>query len=75
MLPHACNPSYSGGGERKEWGLRPGWPKSLQDPVSTNKNLGVGVHACHPSYGRQHKQEGGGPGQPRHKPKTQFEND
>jgi hypothetical protein len=24
--------------------------KSSQDPVSTNKKLGVLVHACHPSY-------------------------
>jgi hypothetical protein len=30
--------------------LRSAWAKSSEDPLSTNKNLDIVVHACHPSY-------------------------
>jgi hypothetical protein len=31
MVPQACNPSYSGSGDRENGGLRPAWAKSLRD--------------------------------------------
>jgi hypothetical protein len=35
-VTHAYTPSYLGGGEQKNCGLRRGWAKSSQDPISTN---------------------------------------
>jgi hypothetical protein len=33
---HTCNPSYSGGRDGEDHGLRPVRAKSSQDPISTN---------------------------------------
>jgi hypothetical protein len=47
MVVHACNPSYSGGRDQDNCGLRPAQAKSLRDtPISTNKP-GVVACACH----------------------------
>jgi hypothetical protein len=39
MEVHTCNPSYLGGKNQKNCGLRPAQTKSSQDPISTNKSL------------------------------------
>jgi hypothetical protein len=33
-VAHACNPSYSGGSDQEDHGLRPVWGSSSQDPIS-----------------------------------------
>jgi hypothetical protein len=58
MVTYAYNPSCrgrDGGRGQKDCVLRPSGQKNSQDPISTNKNLGVVVHACHPSYSRKPK--------------------
>jgi hypothetical protein len=35
---HTYNPSYLGGKNQEDQGLRPAWAKSLQDHISTNKS-------------------------------------
>jgi hypothetical protein len=40
---HAYNPSYQGGRNQEDLNLRPAQAKSLQDAISTNKNLDVVV--------------------------------
>jgi hypothetical protein len=32
-VTHACNPSYSGGRDEEDHGLKPVWANSLQDPI------------------------------------------
>jgi hypothetical protein len=32
MVAYICNPSYAGGGGRKDCGLRPAWEKKLAQP-------------------------------------------
>jgi hypothetical protein len=49
-LTQACNPSYLGGRDWEDHSLRSAWAKSSPDPISTNKKLGVVVHACHSNY-------------------------
>jgi hypothetical protein len=48
----SCNPSYSGGRDWEDQGLRPGCGvgRSAQHPILTNKKLGIVGQACHPSY-------------------------
>jgi hypothetical protein len=46
-VAHACNPSYSGGRDQEDHGLKPAWANSLQDPISKT-----------PSY--THKKRSGG---------------
>jgi hypothetical protein len=41
ILETAFNPSYSGGRDQKDHGSRLAWAKSWQDPISTNKKLGM----------------------------------
>jgi hypothetical protein len=43
-VAHACNPSYSGGRDKKDCGLKPAWANSSQDPISkkTHHKKGVG---------------------------------
>jgi hypothetical protein len=31
---HSCNPSYSGGKSREDYGSKSAWEKSSQDPIS-----------------------------------------
>jgi hypothetical protein len=33
LVAHACNPSYSGGRDQENHGLKPAQAKSLQDPI------------------------------------------
>jgi hypothetical protein len=35
-VAHACNPSYSGGRDQEDHGLKPAWENSLRDPISKN---------------------------------------
>jgi hypothetical protein len=44
-------------------GSRPGWAKGLQDPTSTEKNLGTVAHNYHPSYSEKLKIRDHGSGQ------------
>jgi hypothetical protein len=45
QVAHACNPSYSGGTDQKDHGLKPAGTNSLRDPISkkpiTCKNKGL----------------------------------
>jgi hypothetical protein len=50
MVAHACKPSYSGGRDLEDHSWRTAQAKSSQDPISSNKKLGIVVHACHSSY-------------------------
>jgi hypothetical protein len=34
LVAHACNPSYSGGRDQEDGGLKPAQANSLQDPIS-----------------------------------------
>jgi hypothetical protein len=36
-VAHACNPSYSGGTDQEDHGLKPAWANSLRDPISKKK--------------------------------------
>jgi hypothetical protein len=33
-VTHACNPSYSGGRDQEDCGLKPAWANSLHEPIS-----------------------------------------
>jgi hypothetical protein len=35
-VAHACNPSYSGGRDQEDGGLKPAWANSSRDPISKN---------------------------------------
>jgi hypothetical protein len=35
-VAHACNPSYSGGRDQEDHGLKPAQANSLRDPISKN---------------------------------------
>jgi hypothetical protein len=52
-VAHAYYPSYSGGRDQEDLGLKPAWANSLQDPISKKpiikKDLwssSSGKHAC-----------------------------
>jgi hypothetical protein len=49
MMAHAFNPSYLGGGYW-EIMVQNSNAKGSQDPISTNKKLGLVMFACHSSY-------------------------
>jgi hypothetical protein len=34
LVAHACNPSYSGGRDQEDCGLKPSQANSFQDPIS-----------------------------------------
>jgi hypothetical protein len=34
LVAHACNPSYSGGRDKEDHGLKPAWANSSQDAIS-----------------------------------------
>jgi hypothetical protein len=36
LMAHACNPSYSGGRDQEDQGLKPAWANSLKDPILKN---------------------------------------
>jgi hypothetical protein len=33
LVAHTCNPSYSGGRDQEDQGLKPAWANNLQDPI------------------------------------------
>jgi hypothetical protein len=49
MALHVCNPSYFGGGELEDLGLRQAQVKSYYDPISSNK-LDMVAHTCSSRY-------------------------
>jgi hypothetical protein len=68
---YAYNPSFSRGRDWEDHHLRPAWAKSSQDPVLTNKNLGVVVCSLSQLH-KRHEQVDRGPGLHRHKHNTLF---
>jgi hypothetical protein len=50
VVAHTCIPRYSGERDLEDRDFRPVWAKSPQDPISTNKKLGVVTCTCYPSY-------------------------
>jgi hypothetical protein len=66
MMAHVCNPSYSGGRDEEDHGLKPAQENSLQDPISkipiTKRAGGVaqGEGAeCKPQYCKKKKKKSG----------------
>jgi hypothetical protein len=49
MVDQACYPSYLGGADQEDHGVRSAYANSKQDLISINK-LGVVVCTCGPSY-------------------------
>jgi hypothetical protein len=49
--PKICRRLRSGGSQFEVFQGK----KSFQDPISTEKNLSLVVHACHPRYCGKHK--------------------
>jgi hypothetical protein len=43
LVAHVCNPSYSGGREQEDHGLKPARANSLTDPISENLITGLGL--------------------------------
>jgi hypothetical protein len=41
-VAHTCNPSYSGGRDQENLGLKPAWANSLQNPISKLPNTKKG---------------------------------
>jgi hypothetical protein len=46
LVVHGCNPSYSGGRDQKDRGLRPAWENSLRDPISKTPSTKKGYSIC-----------------------------
>jgi hypothetical protein len=42
-VAHSCNPSYSGGRDQEDCGLKPAWANSSQDPISKNTQHNKGL--------------------------------
>jgi hypothetical protein len=42
-MTHACNPSYSGGRDQEDHGLKPALANSLQDPILKKNPLQKGL--------------------------------
>jgi hypothetical protein len=49
MVAHTFNPSYSGGTDQKDCGLKPTWAKKLVRPTS-QPIRGMVVYSCDPRY-------------------------
>jgi hypothetical protein len=45
-VAHACTPSYSGGRDQEDQGLRPAWANSFQDTISKNTQHKKGLAEC-----------------------------
>jgi hypothetical protein len=61
---HACNPSYSGGREQEDGGLKPAWANSSRDSIwkkpITKKRAGEVAQGVGPEFKPQyHKKEKG----------------
>jgi hypothetical protein len=39
-VAHACNPSYSGGRDQEDRGLKSAWANSSRDPIPENQGVG-----------------------------------
>jgi hypothetical protein len=39
LVAHAYNPSYSGGRDQEDHGLKPAWANSSQDPILKKKKI------------------------------------
>jgi hypothetical protein len=50
-VAHVCNPSYSGGCDREDCGLKPDWGNSSQDPISKNKQTNKQTKKTHHKKG------------------------
>jgi hypothetical protein len=52
MVAHTCNPSYSGGRDQEDHGLKPDWANSPRDPIFkkpiTKKGLVEWLKRCRP---------------------------
>jgi hypothetical protein len=42
-MAHACNPSYSGGRDQEDRGLKPAWASSSRDPILKNNITKIGL--------------------------------
>jgi hypothetical protein len=38
LVAHTCKPSYSGGRDQEDLGLKPAWANSLRDPILKNSS-------------------------------------
>jgi hypothetical protein len=41
LVALACNPSYSGGRDQEDCGLKPAWANSSQDPILKKNKKGL----------------------------------
>jgi hypothetical protein len=59
MVPHACNPSYSGGRDQENHGSKPAQENSWKDPISkkliTKKGLVLWLKVIKPQYQKKKK--------------------
>jgi hypothetical protein len=46
-VAHSYNPSYTGGRDQEDCSLKPVQAQSQQDPISTNKKLGIKINKKH----------------------------
>jgi hypothetical protein len=42
-IAHTCNPSYSGGRDQEDYGLKPAQANSLRDPILKKTNTKKGL--------------------------------
>jgi hypothetical protein len=59
-VAHACNPSYSGGRDQEDHGLKPAQANSSQDPISkiaTPNTAGGVAHGVGPEFKPQYCNE------------------
>jgi hypothetical protein len=49
VVTHSYNHSYLGIRDQEDHGSKPAQAKSSQNPISTNKKLGVMAYTCQPS--------------------------
>jgi hypothetical protein len=59
-VAHACNPSYSGGRDQEDHGLKAAWANSLRDPISKKpitKKAGGVAQGVSPEFKPQYCQK------------------
>jgi hypothetical protein len=61
-VAHTCNPSYSGGKDQEDHGLKPAWANSLLDPILKNleqkKRAGGVAQGVGPEFKPQYCEKG-----------------
>jgi hypothetical protein len=72
VMAHTWKPNYLGGGDQDR-DSRPAQAKGPQDPISTNKNLGMMACTCHPSYPGSINRRTVVQANTRHKSETSFQ--